>query len=101
MIPTPNHHNWELYTYCYSRDWFPQGEICSAKLWIIAFNEAIEMINEYGITGQGFADDCGPMIGYNNSHEMYKSIQRMLNMLLHWGQRKNLNFNPTKTIAVL
>ena len=40
---------------------FPQGGVCSAKFLIIAFNEAIEIINEYGVTGQGFADDCGPM----------------------------------------
>ena len=24
---------------------FPQGGVCSAKFWIIAFNEAIEIIN--------------------------------------------------------
>ena len=46
---------------------FPQGGVCSAKFWIIAFNEAVEIINEYGITGQGFADDCGPMIGGDNN----------------------------------
>ena len=62
---------------------FPQGGVCSAKFWIIAFNEAIEIINEYGVTGQGFADDCGPMIGGDNTHEMYKSMQRMLNKLYH------------------
>ena len=28
---------------------FPQGGVCSAKFWIIAFNEAIEIINTYGI----------------------------------------------------
>ena len=77
---------------------FPQGGVCSAKFWIIAFNEAIEIINEYGITGQGFADDCGPMIGGDNTHEMYKSMQGMLNKLYHWGEGKNLKFNPTKTI---
>ena len=80
---------------------FPQGGVCSAKFWIIAFNEAIEIINEYGVTGQGFADDCGPMIGGDNTHEMYKSMQRMLNKLYHWGEGKNLKFNPTKTVAVL
>ena len=53
------------------------------------------------MTGQGFADDCGPMIGGDNTHEMYKSMQRMLNRLYHWGAGKNLKFNPTKTVAVL
>ena len=42
------------------------------------------------MTGQGFADDCGPMIGGDNTHDMYKSMQRMLNKLYHWGEGKNL-----------
>ena len=46
------------------------------------------------MTGQGFADDCGPMIGGDNTHEMYKSKH-------HWGEGKNLKFNPLKTVAVL
>ena len=52
------------------------------------------------MTGQGFADDCGPMIGGDNTHEMYKSMQRMLNKLYHWGEGKNLKFNPSKTVVV-
>ena len=31
------------------RDVFPQGGVCSAKFWIIAFNEAIEIINNMGV----------------------------------------------------
>ena len=46
------------------------------------------------MAGQGFADDSGPMIGDDNTHEMYKSMQRMLNRLYHWGEGKNLKFNP-------
>ena len=57
--------------------------------------------NKYGVTGQGFADDYGPMIGANNTHEMYKSMQRMLKKLYHWGEGKNLKLNPSKTVAVL
>ena len=80
---------------------FPQGGVCSAKFWIIAFNEAIEIINTYGITGQGFADDCGPLIGGKDRHTMYKNMQRMLNRLNSWRKSKNLTFNPTKSVAVL
>ena len=32
---------------------------------------------------------------------MYKSLQSMLNRLYHWGEGKNLKFNPAKTVAVL
>ena len=42
---------------------FPQGGVCSAKFWIIAFDEAIDITNELGLTGCGFADDCCTMIG--------------------------------------
>ena len=28
-------------------------------------------------------------------------MQRMLNILYHWGEGKNLKFNPSKTIVVL
>ena len=41
---------------------FPQGGVCSAKFWIIAFNEVIEIINSYGAFGNGFADVCVTMI---------------------------------------
>ena len=44
---------------------FPQGGVCSAKFWIVAFNEAINIINEHGATGNGFADDCVTAIGGN------------------------------------
>ena len=37
---------------------FPQGGVCSAKFWIIAFNDAINIINTHGAMGHGFADDC-------------------------------------------
>ena len=41
---------------------FPQGGVCSAKLWIIAFNNALEIINTHGAIRNGFADDCATMI---------------------------------------
>ena len=36
---------------------FPQGRVCSAKFWMIAFNNALNIINQWGVKGQGFADD--------------------------------------------
>ena len=41
---------------------FPQGGVCSAKFWLIAFDPAIEIINQYGVEGNGFADDCSALI---------------------------------------
>ena len=45
---------------------FPQGGVASAKLWILAFNEAIEIINSEGVYGVGFADDCCALVGGTN-----------------------------------
>ena len=36
---------------------FPQGGVCSAKFWIIAFDYALDIINTDLTSGQGFADD--------------------------------------------
>ena len=47
---------------------FPQGGVCSAKFWIIAFNKAIEILNQRGVYGIGFADDCAALLGGNNLH---------------------------------
>ena len=43
--------------------WFPLGEVCSAKFGLIAFNEAIEIINKLGVYGNCFADNCVTMLG--------------------------------------
>ena len=67
---------------------FPQGGVCSAKFWIIAFNEAIEIINEYGVTGQGFADDYGPMIGGDDTHKMYQKPAKNAKQVIFLGRRK-------------
>ena len=50
---------------------FPQGGVCSAKFWIIAFNKAIEVINQFGDLGVGFADDCCILLHQDNiNHAM-------------------------------
>ena len=42
---------------------FPQGGVCSAKFWLIAFDEAIQIINTLNIEGNGYADDCSAVFG--------------------------------------
>ena len=56
---------------------FPQGGVCSAKFWIIAFNDAINIINTHGAVGHGFADDCATMIGGTNLHTMMSRLQKV------------------------
>ena len=80
---------------------FPQGGVCSAKFWLIAFNEAIEIINSNGITGNGYADDCSALIGGDHPHNMIEQMQTMLERLVAWGLSCGLRFNAQKTVAVM
>ena len=80
---------------------FPQGGVCSAKFWLIAFDEAIQIINSNGITGNGYADDCSALIGGTHTHNMIEQMQSMLDRLVAWGRTCGLHFNPQKTVAVM
>ena len=80
---------------------FPQGGVCSAKFWLIAFNEAINIINSNGITGNGYADDCSTLVGGDHPHNMVEQMQTMLERLVAWGHTCGLRFNPQKTVAVM
>ena len=76
---------------------FPQGGVCSAKFWIIAFNEAIEILNQRGVYGIGFADDCAALIGGNNLHQQMSRIQKVVTDIEEWGRQNGLIFNALKT----
>ena len=79
---------------------FPQGGVCSAKFWIIAFDPAIEIINSDGIFGQGFADDCAALIGGEDLNAMTLKMYADLNKLVTWGATCGLKFNPSKTVLL-
>ena len=80
---------------------FPQGGVCSAKFWIIAFNEAIEILNTHGVHGNGFADDCVALIGGENLDQMMSRMQKVVTKLETWGQKYGLVFNPGKTEVII
>ena len=80
---------------------FPQGGVASAKLWILAFNEAIEIINSEGVYGVGFADDCCALVGGTNIAYMVQKLQRILDKLVAWGETAGLKFNEQKTVVIL
>ena len=79
---------------------FPQGRVCSAKLWIIAFDPAIQIINEDDIFGQGFVDDCAALIGGENLNDMTTRMNATLKKLVRWGTTCGLSFNPSKTVLL-
>ena len=80
---------------------FSQGGVCSAKFWIIAFNEAIEILNTHGVHGNGFADDCVALIGGENLDQMMSRMQKLETKLEEWGRNYGLVFNPGKTEVIL
>ena len=42
---------------------FPQGGVCSAKFWIIAFDKAAKIFNSNRVDGELIADDRNGIIG--------------------------------------
>ena len=79
---------------------FPQGGVASAKLWIVTFNKAIEIINSEGIYGVGFADDCCALVGGTNLGYMVQKLQNVLDKLVIWGETAGLKFNEQKTVVI-
>ena len=80
---------------------FPQGGVCSAKFWLIAFDYAIQIINRYNIEGNGYADDCSALYGGRRLDHALKKLQKMLDDLTAWGRTCGLKFNPEKSAAVV
>ena len=71
------------------------------QFWIIAFDAAIEIINEHGMQGHGFADDSCVMIAGTNLHHMMSRMQKMINRRDDWGKEVGLKFNPSKTEVII
>ena len=80
---------------------FPQGGVCSAKFWIIVFDKAIDILNQYGVKGTGFADDCSLLLHRKNPQHAVDIIQRVIYELANWGEKAGLKFNPQKTVAIM
>ena len=80
---------------------FPQGGVCSAKFWLIAFDTAIKIINTKLIEGNGYADDCRALSGGRRIDHAVSRLQKMLNKLTDWGKTCGLTFSPEKSVAVL
>ena len=72
-----------------------------AKFWIIAFNEAIEILNQRGVYGIGFADDCAALLGGNNLHQQMSRVQKVVTYIEEWGRKNGLIFNALKTEVVI
>ena len=79
----------------------PQGGVCSAKFWLIAFDTAIQIINRHKVEGNGYADDCSALSGGRRLDHAIGRLQKVLDSLSAWGKTCGLHFNPEKSVAVL
>ena len=80
---------------------FPQGGVCSAKFWIIAFDEAAKILNSNGVNGELFADDGNGIIGGKDIDYMAGRLNRVCRDLSQWGKKCGLTFNASKTVVLL
>ena len=80
---------------------FPQGGVCSAKFWIIAFDYALNIINTDLTEGQGFADDLCILTQGTDINVMQHRMQTVLNQLVAKILEANLTFSPNKTVAMI
>ena len=80
---------------------FPQGGVASAKFWIIAFDPAMQILNQQGILGVGYADDCAAVFQAPRFDYAVLQMQKVLDELVAWGRTCNLTFNAAKTVAVV
>ena len=60
--------------------------MCSAKFWIIAFDEAAKILNSNGVNGELFADDGNGIIGGKDIDHMAQRLNRVCRDLSHWGK---------------
>ena len=72
-----------------------------AKFWIIAFNQALNIINQHGSLGIGFADAGGVFIQEDNIDYAMSIGQNIVNELIRWGCTAGLTINPVKTVVIL
>ena len=80
---------------------FPQGGVCSARFWLVAFNQAIKIINNNYVDGVGYADDCCILMGGTDQSHMVSKVQKAINKLIAWGLTCGLRFNHSKTVAII
>ena len=74
----------------------PKGRVYWAKFWIVTFNEALNIINQFSALGIGFAVDCCILLHKKHINHSMSLIQRILDQLVTWGSTMGLNLQPNK-----
>ena len=71
-----------------------------SRFWIIAYNNALKILNTHSVTSYGFADDSCTLIGGSNLDQMMSRTQKVVNELITWGHSCDPKFNPDKTVCI-
>lgn len=87
----------------------PQGSVYGPFLWNLLLNDLFEFLESNGIDPsilQAYADDSFLKFRFSNKSSdnfagTNELINRTLKLVYEWGQSNHLDFNPSKTTAVL
>ena len=79
---------------------FPQGGVCSAKFWAIAYDKAVHLLNSNGVEGTVYADDSSALISGDDYEDMLERLQIVVDSVISWGNSCGLKFNHTKTVVI-
>ena len=78
------------------------GGVLSVILWLLIFDE---LLNKFGkqkrIKIIGFADDGSLLISGRNLQQMYKLMQKAIDMAHSWAKSCGLRLSPEKTVSIL
>lgn len=79
----------------------PQGGVLSTMLWCVAFDDLIELFDNSDITCVGYADDGALLTVGNNLPQMYKNMNKALDLCQGWARKYGLNVSAEKTNYML
>ncbi|CAD6216576.1 GSCOCG00011352001-RA-CDS [Cotesia congregata] len=86
----------------YEMGWVNRGSVLSVLLFIIAINEALEIISIYPyINGRLFVDDFSLTLRGTNIDVTIKIMQHVLNKLLEWSETRGFKLSKTKSEYML
>lgn len=78
----------------------PQGSLFGPVLWNVTMERLLKLeLPEYAFI-QAYADDIALSVSANNRKELQIRSAEILDLILHWGAARKLNFSSIKSVAV-
>ena len=80
----------------------PQGGVLSSRIWNLAFDPLLKLLNENSpCSPVGFADDGALCFRGIDPNTLVDNAQIKLNQAMEWGAQNGLSFSADKTTVVL